>query len=81
MRVCRVREFKDSMEITISLTSDDCENLSHAIPLLNGIEVSPSGYPEKKKAGIKLLRFLDNYYFWTHWDNNFRSRRFAPVRG
>lgn len=79
MRINRIRNFKKTVEVTLTLTADDCEDLSHIVSVQEMLKPEDlGGYPEKKQRGIAMLKELNNKVFWTHWDSNFLSKRFEP---
>ena len=85
MRINRIRNFKKSFEVTITVTPREAERLSHAIGNLyswaNTKDLTEHlGYPEYTREGAKLLLSLDSGAFWTHWQSNFDINEFGPKR-
>lgn len=77
MKICRVRNFKNSVELTVSFTAEECEDLSHVISVIP-TEHKETVYPEKKERGRLLLNKLNDKIFWTHWKSNFACDTFEP---
>ena len=83
MKICRIRNFKKSAEVTFSFTGKEAEYLSHAIDSLGKWARTPSlteglGYPGHTQEGAKLLTLLNDEVFWTHWESNFGEQGFEP---
>ena len=82
MKICRIRNFKKSFEVTVSFTAQEAEYLSHAIGNLNAWSTPERtkslGYASHHAKGERLLSVLNDKAFWTHWDSNFRDREFYP---
>ena len=83
MKICRIRNFKKSFELTVSFTGKEAEYLSHAIGQLGKWARTPSlteglGYPGRTRDGARLLTMLNDEAFWTHWEDNFKSESFEP---
>ena len=85
MRINRIRNFKKSFEVTITVTPAEAERLSHAIGNLvawaaDEERMKSLGYPSYTREGANLLLSLDSAAFWTHWQSNFDSQWFSPKR-
>ncbi len=61
MRVSRIRNFKNSTEVTLVLEGNDAQALVHAVECRNCI------YPERWAEGKKLLDVLDQKVFKSSW--------------
>ena len=83
MKVCRIRNFKKTFEVTIRFDGTEAEYLSHAIGNLSKWSQTKDltdslGYPSYTREGSKLLNQLNDKAFWTHWRPNFLDRCFSP---
>ena len=83
MKICRIRNFKKSCEVTFSFTGKEAEYLSHAIGNLGKWARTDAltnvlGYGEYTREGARLLTMLNDEVFWTHWSTNFAAKVFEP---
>lgn len=82
MRICRVRRFKNSYEVTVAFQAKESEALSHIISYSADQLAKPLAkdvcFIELKRQGQRILTELDNKVFWAHWDSNFMANSFQP---
>jgi len=77
MRVNRVRQFKNSFELTATFSGEEAEYIGRIVSILSKDEVKKvidaAGYADYKQKGAALLRQLDTEVFWNNWATNLKA--------
>lgn len=62
MRISRIRPHEKTIEITVVIPKEECKNLTHFIEC-----GARCAYPERREAGEKALRELDDIVLSHYW--------------